>query len=233
MNCGTNCLGQGTRANAVIGRGLQLVLRNVAGATPGVMDRSTQGAPTKYSYCFGENEENSPWEPYHVRSGLSSGSSAVTVMAAEGPHNINDHGSSSGIDILTTVAGVMSQPGSNQAYVKGPHFVLFGMEHAATLARDGWNPATISEWLFENARIPLERISAANKEQFEEWGVQTLRGEYTVSTGADKIHIAVAGGEGKHSAWVPSFGGTEVVTEPIVTDAVATNDVAAEAVGPG
>ncbi|PRZ43595.1 hypothetical protein CLV47_102285 [Antricoccus suffuscus] len=218
LNCGTNCLGQGTRANAVIGRALQLILRNVGGAIPGVMDRSTQGSPAKYAYCFGENEEDSPWQPYHVRAGYASGDSTVTAMAAEGPHNINDHGSNTGIGILQTVAGVMGQPGSNQSYVRGPHFVLFGIEHAATLARDHWNPDTIREWLFDNARIPAERISEENKQQFADHGIETVAGEYTVSTGPDMINVAVAGGFGKHSAWVPSFGGTAVITEKIISD---------------
>ena len=215
LNCGTNCLGQGTRANAVIGRALQLILRNVGGAIPGIMDRATQGAPAKYSYCFGEHEEESPWEPYHVRAGYSPTDSTVTVMAAEGPHNINDHGSNTGIGILTTIAGVMGQPGSNNAYVKGPHFLLLGIEHAATLARDEWTIDSIREWLFDHARIPSESISNENKEQFKEAGVETINGEYTVSTGPDMINVAVAGGYGKHSAWVPSFGGTSVVTAKI------------------
>ena len=57
INCGGNCFGQGNRTNAAIGRALQLTLLNVGGGKPGEMDRSTQGSPAKYSFCFGENEE--------------------------------------------------------------------------------------------------------------------------------------------------------------------------------
>ena len=81
----------GTLMNA---RGLmELILLNIGGAKPGDMDRATQGSPAKYSYCFGENEEESPWEPYHVRKGFAATDSVVTTMAAEAPHNINDHAS--------------------------------------------------------------------------------------------------------------------------------------------
>ncbi|HJQ60694.1 MAG TPA: UGSC family (seleno)protein, partial [Vineibacter sp.] len=73
INCGSNCFGQGWRANATIGRALQLILLNVGGAKPGEMDRATHGSPAKFAYCFGENEEESPWTPFHVRRGFATG----------------------------------------------------------------------------------------------------------------------------------------------------------------
>ncbi len=45
MNSGVNALGQGNRANATIGRALQLVVRNVGGGRPGEVDRATLGNP--------------------------------------------------------------------------------------------------------------------------------------------------------------------------------------------
>ena len=65
INSGLNCLGQGARANATLGRALRLILQNIGGALPGDMDRSTQGQPGKYSFCCAENEAESPWEPLH------------------------------------------------------------------------------------------------------------------------------------------------------------------------
>ena len=69
MNAGHGAFGPGNRANATIGRAIRLVLLNVGGALPGVLDKSTQGTPAKYSYCVAENEEDSPWAPYHVEKG--------------------------------------------------------------------------------------------------------------------------------------------------------------------
>ena len=60
VNGAFNCLGQGTWANATIGRALRLVLQNIGGALPGEMDRSTHGQPGKYTFCCAENEEASP-----------------------------------------------------------------------------------------------------------------------------------------------------------------------------
>ncbi len=52
MNCGINCLGQGNRANATIGRALQLIIRNVGGGRPGELDQAVLGGPGKYTFCF-------------------------------------------------------------------------------------------------------------------------------------------------------------------------------------
>ena len=70
MNGGVNAFGPGNRANATIGRAVRLVLINVAGAKPGVLDKSTQGHPGKFSFTIAELEEDSPWEPYHVERGF-------------------------------------------------------------------------------------------------------------------------------------------------------------------
>ena len=71
--------------------------------------------------------------PYHVRRGFAREDSVVTVMAAEPPHNINDHGSNSGDGILTTFASTMAQAGANTIYGGGPSIVVVGPEHAAAI----------------------------------------------------------------------------------------------------
>ena len=47
MNWGINALGQGNRANSIIGRALQLIVRNVGGGIPDEIDRATLGYPGK------------------------------------------------------------------------------------------------------------------------------------------------------------------------------------------
>ena len=208
INCGANCLGQGRRANATIGRALQLILLNVGGAKPGDMDRSTQGTPAKYSYCFGENEEESPWEPYHVRKGFAATDSVVTTLAAEAPHNVNDHSSTSGDGLLTTIANTMAQVGSNTVYLGGPCFVVIGPEHAQTMHRDGLTPASIQEALFERSQVPVSRISKENLQRWAEMDRFPKNGHYTIGDQPTDINVVVAGGPGKHSAYITSFGNT-------------------------
>ena len=208
INCSSNCLGQGWRANAAIGRALQLILRNVGGAVPAVMDRATQGTPAKYSFCYGENEEESPWEPYHVRKGFAKGDSVVTTMAAEAPHNINDHSSTSGEGLIITIAQTVSQAGSNNVYLAGPSFIVLGPEHAQTLHRDGWTVRAIQEAVFERSAIPVSRISEENQQRWIEMDRPAVNGHYHPAGSPDDLHIVVAGGAGKHSVYIPSFGNT-------------------------
>ena len=105
---------------------------NIAGAKTG--ERMFDPVnPAKFTFCFGENEEENPWTPYHVQRGFAPTDNVVTVMSGEGPHNLNDHGSTTGDGLLTTFAGSMSTPGANTVYGKGPMLVIIGPEHAATL----------------------------------------------------------------------------------------------------
>jgi hypothetical protein len=136
INSGHNAMGNYFRANAAIGRAVRLALVNIGAAIPGTGDMATAGTPAKFTFCVAENEAASPWEPLHVERGFPRESSAVTVVAAESPHNVNDHESLSPEGILTMIAGTMAITGSNNAYYAGQTVLAFGPEHAAT-ARSG------------------------------------------------------------------------------------------------
>jgi hypothetical protein len=235
LNGAYNAFGQGWRANATIGRALRLILMNAGGGLPGKLDRATAGHPGKYTYCVAENEEESPWEPLHVSRGLRPEQSAVTVIGAEAPHNINDHGSASAAGILTTVAHSMTTVGSNNAYFRADVLVAFGPEHAHTVAREGLSRADVQRWLWEQARIPLDRFARDNVERFllgrwppdvraeaERWlatGQTSFRVPLTDKP--EDMLVAVIGGAGKHSQFIPTFGGTRAVTRAIAEGASA------------
>jgi hypothetical protein len=89
MNAGVNALGSGTgnKANATIGRFLRLAIICLGGSRSSVNDMSSIGNPSKYSFAFAENEEKSPWEPYHVTSGYSSEQNVVSVLTGGWSHN--------------------------------------------------------------------------------------------------------------------------------------------------
>ena len=82
---GTGCLGPGFRANATIGRALRLMLLNLGGGVPGVVDMSTFGSPSKFAYCLRENEEISPWPSLAEERGFGKDENVVTACAGEGP----------------------------------------------------------------------------------------------------------------------------------------------------
>ncbi|HEY7037272.1 MAG TPA: hypothetical protein VID28_00405 [Methylomirabilota bacterium] len=220
INGAGNALGQGHRANAVIGRALRLVLQNVGGARPGHEDRATQGHPGKYSYCVAENEAASPWAPLSVDRGFSPEVSTVTVCGSEAPHNINDHGSSTPEGILTTVAGTAAVVGSNNIYLGGEPLVILGPEHAATVAGGGFTKDDFKRALWERAQVPLSRFDASNIERFaviHPAGFKDRPPETRapIARQWSDIMIVVAGGAGKHSVFVPTFGATRSVTRRI------------------
>ena len=70
LNCTGNLLSPGYRANSTIGRAVRLILINVFEQRPNILDRGCMGSLTKHGVCFGEDEEHSPWEPFHVSRGF-------------------------------------------------------------------------------------------------------------------------------------------------------------------
>ncbi len=220
MNSGHNCFGPGNPANARLGRALHLILQNIGGGVPGQSDKATQGSPAKYGFCFAENASESPWPSYPASIGLEGGAGYVTVAACEGPHNINDHGSSDGESILNTVAQTMATAGNNNLYVGGDTFVIFGPEHAQTVAASGYSRSDVQDYLYEHARVATERISAAKLEELLDWGgyadqLEGWGGRIPLTRCPSDIRVMVAGGAGKHSAWCPTFGATFSSTKVI------------------
>src|SRR3970040_1071388 len=83
MNAGTGALGPYSHANATIGRAYGLLSPNAQrGSVPGHSYMGNQGNNYAYnSVTFAENEERSPWEPFHVQHGLRPADSAVSVFS--------------------------------------------------------------------------------------------------------------------------------------------------------
>ena len=202
FNSGTNVFGPGWRANATIGRAIRLITLNCLGAQPGVLDKSTQGHPGKYSYCIAENEEDNPWEPLHVERGVARDASAVTVFAAEAPHNVLTHYGETADAILVTLADTMASLGS---FSPGQSFVVLAPEHVNILKRDGWTKPRIKDELYARARRSHADLKRAGKLA----GMVTPEDENRWmhrGSGPEDIHLMVAGGgAGGHSAFIPSW----------------------------
>jgi hypothetical protein len=82
MNCGTGAMAPYNHANATIGRAYGLLSQNLQGGSePGHTYMGSQGNAYAYgSVTFGENEERSPWEPFHVQHGFKPDMSAVSLF---------------------------------------------------------------------------------------------------------------------------------------------------------
>jgi hypothetical protein len=147
MNSGVNAMGQGNRANAAIGRALQLVVRNVGGGRPGEIDRSTLGQPGKYTFCFAEDEAGSPWEPLHVERGFAKSASTVTLFAAEGPRGIIDQLSRTPESLARSFAACLRATTHPKLVLAFDAMLVVSPEHARVFRDAGWTKARLHEEL--------------------------------------------------------------------------------------
>ena len=147
MNAGVNVLGQGNRANATVGRALQLVVRNVGGGQPGGVDRATMGSPGKLGWCFPELEEGSPLTPLSVSRGVEPGTDAVTLFAGHGPQAIIDQKSRSAASLARTFAACLRSVAHPKLCLKIDAMLVLSPEHGRVLAEDGWDRARLEDEL--------------------------------------------------------------------------------------
>lgn len=204
LHGGSGCFGPGFRANATIGRAIRLILMNVGGAWPGRHDMATQGSPSKFSYCIAEHEAASPWGP------LAEGD-VVTVYGGEGPHNVNDHVSTTAAGILANVADTAVTLGSNVGWFlsQSQLLIALGPEHAQTIAADGLGRADIQRFVYEHARLPLRTLKLGGMWGAQDWPawMMALRDDDARPPrvpSPEDVLVIVAGGPGKHSSVVPN-----------------------------
>jgi hypothetical protein len=216
VNAGDNLFGPGWRANMTIGRAVRLVMRNVCGSRPGLLDRGTLGHPGRLSYVIAENEAESPWTPLHVERGFRADQSAVTVVAAAGPRQFYNQLSNTAEGVLTTLADDMRSSGNLTGQ---PNFVvILAGEHMRTVAGDGWNKAMIREFLFARTQN-----SHAHLKQTHQMAGAVLPGDETrmrpLVESPDDIFVVAAGGRaGAFSCYVPGWGGkrsSQAVTKEV------------------
>jgi hypothetical protein len=149
MNAGGNVFGPGNRTNATVGRALRLVLLNVCGAVPGVLDKSALGQPAKYTYCIAEREHDSPWEPLAQARGAAAGASAVTLFAATAHHLVANGWANAPEAVLTSVAASLA---AGSTFGIGEYVVVIAPEHMQVLKAAGWTRRQVQEFLWERSR---------------------------------------------------------------------------------
>lgn len=221
FNSEGNALGPGNPANATTGRAVRLCMQNIGGGRAPDLDRSTQGAASKFTFCAAENEAANPWSPLHVDRGFDRDESVVTVFGGEPNHNIEDHVSSTPEGVLHTAAGTLGAVGANNPYYMGEIVLLLGPEHARTIAQGGWNKSDVRGFLFDHARNSFRDLKRGGM-----WGMQYWPPWFhavdddhmlpVVATPEDLI-VAVVGGPGKHSSCIHSWGATRGISRPIVS----------------
>ena len=158
MNSGGNALGQGNRANATIGRALQLVIRNVGGGRPGEVDRATHGAPGKLSFCFAENDTDSPYGTLSGQLGMDQGADTVTLFAGEGPRCVVDQLSREPESLARSLAANLQVLHHPKLVMAFDAIVVMGPEHARVFADAGWTRDQIISGITAHLNRPGSEI---------------------------------------------------------------------------
>ena len=222
INSGTACFGGNVKANATIGRALRLAMRNLGGAKPDGMEKSTLAWPGKISMCFAEAEARSPWTPMREDFGIPRERTGVAVLAARGIYPMTEGVQETGTGVLETIAAAMRAMGAPIYYQMGVPVVLcLSPEHANEIAKAGFSKDAVRNYLFEHCRLPVRALKGRGYYAPGCWpaGIDADDPDALVPMVSAPKHfwIIVAGGDGRHSAWMPAWtvceGAAEAVEE--------------------
>jgi len=154
MNSGGNALGQGNRANATIGRALQLLIRNVGGGVPGEIDRSILGNPGKYTFCFAEDESDDDWVPLNVSRGSKPGTSSVTLFHGDGVQGAMAWSAANADELCRSLASSLIAVGNPKLAGWGGAILVIGPDHYSLFQKAGWGRREIEDGLANAMRRP-------------------------------------------------------------------------------
>ncbi|HSR23876.1 MAG TPA: thioredoxin, partial [Candidatus Eisenbacteria bacterium] len=219
MNSGGNALGQGNRANATIGRALQLVVRNVGGGRPGGVDRATHGNPGKYTFCFAEDEAGSPWEPLAVERGLPAGASAVTLFAGSGAQPMVDQLSRTPESLARSFAACLRTVAHPKLVLAWDAVLVVSPEHARVFREAGWSKARLREELNGLLRRPGAELARGEGGMAEGMPSALAGTELTKFRPGGLLIVHAGGTAGLFSTiiggWVSGAVGSEPVTREV------------------
>ena len=220
LNNGINALGQGSRANATIGRALQLLIRNVGGGVPGGIDRAVMGNPGKYTFCFAEDESDADWSTLAQDRGFERSESVINLFAGEGLQPIVDQKSRDPDSLARNMAASLRAVVNTKLYGVADAVLVVCPEHRRVFREGGWNKDDLKNALYDNLMTPgselilgAQGIAEGMPEKFEDKVIGKFRD--------DGLHITSTGSKaGMFSAiisgWVASGErGSQLVSQRI------------------
>jgi len=217
MNWSNNALGQGNRANATIGRALQLIIRNVGGGKPGEIDRAALGSPGKYTFCFAEDETDSFWTPLAQERGAAVGSSAVTVFAGEGVQGVVDQKARSPEALTASFAASLLAVSNIKSAMGGDAILVVCPEHVNVYRDAGWDKARLHSELANRLVRDGEQL-VAGAQGIDEGLPAWVAGKQIPKFKPGGLMIVRAGGDaGKFSAILSGWGASGDVGSTPVT----------------
>ena len=224
MNMRLGVLGQGNRANAAIGRGVRLALRNIGGARPGGTERSTFGNPMKFTMCFPEWEERSGWPPLHVERGFQPEDSVVTAFAlTSGPQLIVEQVARQAAQLGGSLGLTMASMHHPRAYNNGDCLLVVSPEHLDAFIEGGYSKDDLRERIQSVSAKPLRELvadesagGALTPERAAAMPKEALDRTVRKFASNDNIHIVVAGSEaGSFSAFFHGWASGPMGSIPV------------------
>ncbi len=225
LNSGFGCLGPDPQrpAGASIGRALRLLQQNVGGALPGIGTMAIFGAMRYTNAVFAEDEASLPegWAPHATqRHGFEPGANAVSVFFASGVTNVRRRGAKKETpeeDVtqgLWRMADFMRTP--NLAALSGwekgtPGAMLISPVVAGMMAKLGWTPQKLRDFLWENSKIPMAQLKRGGGPAWIEIDANPVTRDsikldpWPIAQKPDNLILVVAGGDHPtHSQWLQS-----------------------------
>ncbi len=193
----TGAFGPGFQANRTIGRALGLAVRDR------LFDREardgTIGNPMKLAMVAGENEERSPWTPYHVSQGYQAEDSTVTFGLRRTfiqfiPYEMNPEGVLSAM-VYNTIPSIY---GGEQAG-RVDHVVhTVAPYNADELAESGLDKAAVKRYLARNSIRSREELEPVVPDERLDRSPPDL--QFPQIDDPENVRIFVIGGSGRWNA---------------------------------
>lgn len=167
FNHGPNMLGPGSPVNTRVGRAHRLMLMNLGGLKPYLIDKGAIGNPFKYGVILAE-EEDGPWGPLHATRGFDPAESAVSIFWSRYPRITLHHEARTPEELLLAVCSSISHVSNWSAptgrdpntgeIVEGaawidprPCVACFSEEHRRLLTGNGLTRSDVEDFVIANA----------------------------------------------------------------------------------
>ncbi|MGH9045164.1 MAG: UGSC family (seleno)protein [Acidimicrobiales bacterium] len=212
MNAGLGALGPYNHANATIGRAYGLGSQNLQGGSiPAISYMGTHGNPLSYvNMTFAENEELSPWEPYHVQRGFSPDQSTATIFT--GARTLLRSGTGGSFEEHAATALGSLRGGFGVFLLLDPLAAEFLVaDHAFGRKQD------LIDWIADSARTParvwwdqkLQDLFFGNpgRQGTDPWAsyLKASPADMIPANRMEDIHVGVVGGR-TNSSWIAVEG---------------------------
>lgn len=171
MNSGIGYLGHGWRANSTIGRAVRLCLTNFGHVWPGISDMANVGRPSPHTfYTFAENQELSPWLPYHTDRGFKPEESCVTVstVGGYGGFGVSHLIGRSAQEILNEIVRRISanrkifalfrRGTANPAAHWSKHIIMLYPQLAEQFNKLGFDQERLTDYIYNRTCVPFEEL---------------------------------------------------------------------------